>query len=102
MQAVFSRRPYRTMLRSGRASGFSRFADLDQPARPDVVDVAVDRDPSGDEGMAADPTHVFDDALLAIGDREPVDILCRRRARPAADVAEPVGAELGRLEALGE
>jgi hypothetical protein len=87
MRAVFSD-PSRTMLRSGRASGFSRFADLDQPAGPDVVDEAVDRDPSGDEGMATDPTHVFDDALLAIGDVEPVDILRLRRARPAADVPE--------------
>ena len=52
--------------------------------------------------MAADPPHVFDDALLAIGDREPVDILRLRRARPAADVPEPLGAELGRLEALSE
>ena len=93
MQAVFSDVPT-GQCSSGRASGFSRFADLDQPARPDVVDVAVDRDPSGDEGMAADPTHVFDDALLAIGDREPVDLLASVEPGPLPTSRNPSGPSL--------
>ena len=37
--------------------------------------------------MVADPTHVLDDALLAIRDREPVDVAARRRARSRGTTA---------------
>ena len=49
--------------------------------------------------MLPDRANVVDDALLAVRNREPVDVL-PAGGGTVADVAEPVRPELGRLEAL--
>src|SRR5512143_4043172 len=48
---------------------------LGQLAAPHVVDVAVNRNVAGHQGMVADALHVLEHALLLVGDGEPTDVL---------------------------
>ena len=80
-------------------AGLGGGGDLDQASALDVVHEAVDGDGAFDEWVVADARDVVDDALLPVGDGEPVDLPSGRRAGAGADVAEPVGAELCGFEA---
>ena len=63
--------------RSARRPASVACGDLLEDARLDVVDVAVDRNPRRHERMVANPSYIVDDALVAIGDREPLDVVDR-------------------------
>lgn len=64
-----------------------------------VVEAAVDGDPVRDQRMLTDPLDVGDDAVLLVGDGQPVDVRRLARAWAGAHVVEAVLAQRGGLQA---
>src|SRR6266704_450408 len=67
------------------------FRDFVEPAGFHVVEIAVDRDVAGDQRMVAKPANVSHDAPPLLLDREPVDKIPFRRARPLPTVVPAAG-----------
>jgi hypothetical protein len=76
--------------------------DLDERAGTHVIDVAVDGDALGNEGVATDALDVLDHGVVRVRDRQPVDEVTFVRARALTHVEETVWSERRGLEALGE
>jgi hypothetical protein len=85
---------------SGRPSRLCRWSDLDELPRFHIVDVPIDGNALRHQRVSSNARDVIDDRLCGVGDCKPVDKLGFRRAWPLADIAEALGTELRRLEAL--
>ncbi len=75
---------------------------LEQPATPHVVDEAVHGNRRRHQRVLPDARHVIHHALPLVLDRQPVDVLARRRPRPGADIGEPLRRQLRGLEAVAQ
>src|SRR3954451_22486319 len=73
--------PFANVSRRGGGSPEGRgLRHLDEAACRDLIDVAVNRDITRNEGMASDPLHVDGHALGLLADGQPVDEVPLSRA----------------------
>src|SRR5512143_3670203 len=87
---------------SGRLAELGSLCNFVEPARLDIVDVAVDRNLTRHEGVSTDALHVRTHALRLVPDREPVDDLAFRRSRPGPGIAPAVLVQGGGLKAAAQ
>jgi hypothetical protein len=83
-----------------RLSRRGRARDLVQVTSRNVIDEAMDRDPTRDKRMGSNSRDVVNNTLLGVGDGEPIDVCGLSRARPGTDIGEAIGAQLCRLETV--